>query len=200
MIKKILFFILQYKQSGPNLWSFVLTAPNNNGYIAIRFSSNVRIKGSNIVAGWLPSSIAGIVKRYNLGGYSSGECPNGTLPSSDFLLPTHQAMISTSSTTTLVITLSLTILLSTIHHLSSVSNSENNCKSECILGRKDIGDEETSRDNKNGGMGSHLARQHRHCTLRKAIGSFLVLCSYLSLEFWLHCGNCLRRHWLKPRG
>ena len=198
------------------------------------------MKGSDAVAGWLSSSGAGIVKRYSLGGYSSGECPpdqgnlvlvegssvivsrssrlylafqlntsqpssnliyalgpNGRLPSSDFLLPTHQTMISTSiNYATGNYYLSETILLSTIHHYSSVSNSENNCRSEYILGRKDIGGEETSRDNRNGGMGSHLARRHRHCTLRKALGSFLVLRSYLSSEFWLHSGNCLRRRWL----
>ncbi|CAA6660314.1 unnamed protein product [Spirodela intermedia] len=68
-------FTLMYKQSGPSLWSFVLTAPDNNVYIAIGFSSKGRMIGSDAVAGWVPSSGAGVVKRYTLGGYSSGECP-----------------------------------------------------------------------------------------------------------------------------
>ena len=49
-------------------------APDNNGYIAIGFSSNGRMKGSDVVAGWLSSYAARIVKRYSLGGYSSGKC------------------------------------------------------------------------------------------------------------------------------
>ncbi|CAA7396649.1 unnamed protein product [Spirodela intermedia] len=68
-------FTLMYKQSGPSLWSFVLTAPDNNVYIAIGFSSKGRMIGSDAVAGWVPSSGAGVVKRYTLGGYSPGACP-----------------------------------------------------------------------------------------------------------------------------
>lgn len=131
-------FTLLYKQSGTNLWSFVLTAPDKNGYIAIGFSPNGNMRGADAVAGWVSSSGEGVVKRYSLRGYSSGECPpdqgnlvlvdgssvivsqssrlylafqlntsqplsnliyalgpSGLLPSSDFLLPTHQDKTST---------------------------------------------------------------------------------------------------------
>ncbi|XP_059433802.1 cytochrome b561 and DOMON domain-containing protein At3g07570 [Corylus avellana] len=65
-------FILRYSQtaSSSNTWSFVLSAPNTNSYIAMGFSSNGAMVGSSAVVGWVPSNGVGVVKQYYLGGTS----------------------------------------------------------------------------------------------------------------------------------
>ncbi|CAO2167355.1 unnamed protein product [Urochloa humidicola] len=64
-------FILRFgKASGSNVWSFVLSAPDNGGYISMGFSPTGRMVGSSAVAGW-----AGSARQYYLGGTSSGSCP-----------------------------------------------------------------------------------------------------------------------------
>ncbi|KAG5232137.1 cytochrome b561 and DOMON domain-containing protein [Salix suchowensis] len=49
-------FILRYAQTSSNLWSFVLSAPDANSYIAIGFSSNGLMIGSSAVVGWISAT------------------------------------------------------------------------------------------------------------------------------------------------
>lgn len=62
--------ILQYVQSGPNLWSFVLSAPDPSSYIAIGFSPNGQMVGSSAIVGWVSQNGTGAVKQYDLTGTS----------------------------------------------------------------------------------------------------------------------------------
>ncbi|KAF8642771.1 hypothetical protein HU200_067156 [Digitaria exilis] len=71
-------FILRFgKAAGNNVWSFVLSAPDNGGYIAIGFSPTGRMVGSSAVAGWAAGAGAGssAARQYYLGGTSSSSCP-----------------------------------------------------------------------------------------------------------------------------
>jgi hypothetical protein len=61
---------VQYSQTASNIWSFVLSAPNTNSYIAIGFSTNGAMVGSSAVVGWVDPSSVGTVKQYHLGGTS----------------------------------------------------------------------------------------------------------------------------------
>jgi hypothetical protein len=61
---------VQYSQTSSNIWSFVLSAPNTNSYIAIGFSTNGAMVGSSAVVGWVDPSNVGTVKQYHLGGTS----------------------------------------------------------------------------------------------------------------------------------
>lgn len=69
-------FILRYSQAASNIWSFVLSTPVNNSYIAIGFSTDGAMVGSSAVVGWIPSGGTGVVKQYHLGGTS----PNLVVP------------------------------------------------------------------------------------------------------------------------
>ncbi|KAF9615525.1 hypothetical protein IFM89_024152 [Coptis chinensis] len=60
-------FILRYSQVSSNLWSFVLSTPNTNSYVAIGFSTNGRMVGSSAIVGWIPGDGMGVVKQYYLG-------------------------------------------------------------------------------------------------------------------------------------
>ncbi|GJX22713.1 cytochrome b561 and DOMON domain-containing protein-like protein, partial [Tanacetum coccineum] len=55
-------------QAGPNLWSFVLSAPSANSYVAIGFSPNGGMVGSSAVVGWVVDDGSATMKRYYLGG------------------------------------------------------------------------------------------------------------------------------------
>ncbi|WOL15598.1 cytochrome b561 and DOMON domain-containing protein [Canna indica] len=69
-------FILRYGQSGQNIWSFVLSAPDRSSYISVGFSSNGNMDGSSAMAGWMTANGGpGIAKQYYLGGKSSSACP-----------------------------------------------------------------------------------------------------------------------------
>ncbi|OEL21176.1 Cytochrome b561 and DOMON domain-containing protein [Dichanthelium oligosanthes] len=68
-------FIVRYGKSGHNTWSFVLSAPDGGGYVAVGFSSDGAMVGSSAVAGWTAGSGVGVAKQYRLGGTSSGSCP-----------------------------------------------------------------------------------------------------------------------------
>jgi len=57
------------------VWSFVLSAPDNGGYISVGFSPTGRMVGSSAVAGWVTAAGAGSARQYYLGGTSSGSCP-----------------------------------------------------------------------------------------------------------------------------
>ncbi|XP_073133536.1 cytochrome b561 and DOMON domain-containing protein At3g07570-like [Henckelia pumila] len=64
-------FILRYGQAAPNIWSYVLSAPNTNGYIAIGFSPNGNMVGSSAIVGWIgPNGINSGIKKFYLGGKS----------------------------------------------------------------------------------------------------------------------------------
>lgn len=71
-------FNIYYKQKASNLWSFVISAPDKQGYISVGFSSNGRMVGTSAVAGWVQSGEAGTVKKYYLGGTKSSSCPPDT--------------------------------------------------------------------------------------------------------------------------
>ncbi|KAM1122118.1 hypothetical protein TB1_003721 [Malus domestica] len=62
-------YILRYSQTSSNLWTFVLSAPAANSYIAIGFSSNGQMVGSSAIVGWM-SPTGGEIKPYYLGGTS----------------------------------------------------------------------------------------------------------------------------------
>nr|XP_043637460.1 cytochrome b561 and DOMON domain-containing protein At3g07570 [Erigeron canadensis] len=66
-------FILRYSQAGPNLWSFVLSAPNTNSYIAMGFSPNGRMVGSSAIVGWMATDGSANMKRYLLGGQTPAQ-------------------------------------------------------------------------------------------------------------------------------
>ncbi|KAK9138747.1 hypothetical protein Sjap_009341 [Stephania japonica] len=60
-------YILRFVQNGPSLWSFVLSAPYTNAYVAIGFSPSGRMPGSSAVVGWSGSDGALVIKQYYLG-------------------------------------------------------------------------------------------------------------------------------------
>uniref|UniRef100_A0A0D9V8W5 DOMON domain-containing protein n=1 Tax=Leersia perrieri TaxID=77586 RepID=A0A0D9V8W5_9ORYZ len=72
-------FILRFGKdsSSKNVWSFVLSAPDSGGYIAVGFAPTAgKMVGSSAVAGWVaPSSGVGTAKQYYLGGMTSSSCP-----------------------------------------------------------------------------------------------------------------------------
>ncbi|XP_052186221.1 cytochrome b561 and DOMON domain-containing protein At3g07570-like isoform X2 [Diospyros lotus] len=88
-------FILRYGQAGPSTWSFVLSAPDTNSYIAIGFSSNGRMVGSSSVVGWAAGGGAAQAKRYYLG----GQTPLMVVPDQGnlFVVANSSTVISTSS-------------------------------------------------------------------------------------------------------
>ncbi|XP_058092522.1 cytochrome b561 and DOMON domain-containing protein At3g07570-like [Magnolia sinica] len=61
-------FIVRYARSGMNLWSFILSAPNPNSYIAIGFSTDGNMVGSSAIVGWMGINGTGVIKQYDLKG------------------------------------------------------------------------------------------------------------------------------------
>ncbi|KAK4268100.1 hypothetical protein QN277_024803 [Acacia crassicarpa] len=63
-------FVFRYSQSSSYIWSFILSAPDKNSYIAMGFSPNGGMVGSSAIVGWVPSSGSGTagLKQYYLGG------------------------------------------------------------------------------------------------------------------------------------
>ncbi|KAK7292770.1 hypothetical protein RJT34_15623 [Clitoria ternatea] len=62
-------YILRYSQSSENIWSFIVSAPNPNSYIAMGFSPNGGMMGSSAIVGWISTSGAGGgMKQYYLAG------------------------------------------------------------------------------------------------------------------------------------
>ncbi|KAJ6723910.1 hypothetical protein OIU74_008298 [Salix koriyanagi] len=87
-------FILRYAQTSSNLWSFVLSAPDANSYIAIGFSSNGLMIGSSAVVGWISATDGSSgVKKYFLGGQSSKE----VVPDGGNLVVNNSAIVTQSS-------------------------------------------------------------------------------------------------------
>ncbi|KAL7201260.1 hypothetical protein ACSBR1_033044 [Camellia fascicularis] len=66
-------YILRYAQAGPSLWSFVLSAPNTNAYIAIGFSPNGQMVGSSAIVGWMGTDGLAQIKHYYLGGQTPSQ-------------------------------------------------------------------------------------------------------------------------------
>ncbi|GAU29959.1 hypothetical protein TSUD_360740 [Trifolium subterraneum] len=70
-------YILRYSQTSSNIWSFILSAPNQNSYISIGFSPNGGMVGSSAIVGWISSNgVTGGMKQYYLAGYA----PNQVVP------------------------------------------------------------------------------------------------------------------------
>ncbi|XP_058199787.1 cytochrome b561 and DOMON domain-containing protein At3g07570-like isoform X2 [Rhododendron vialii] len=66
-------YILRYAQASPNVWSFVLSAPNIDCYVAMGFSPNGDMVGSSAIVGWVDSDGVGGVKQYYLGGQTPAQ-------------------------------------------------------------------------------------------------------------------------------
>ncbi|XP_044502153.1 cytochrome b561 and DOMON domain-containing protein At3g07570 isoform X2 [Mangifera indica] len=66
-------FILRYARTSPNLWSFVVSAPDRNAYIAMGFSPNGLMVGSSAIVGWMSTTGTGTIKQYQLSGRSSDQ-------------------------------------------------------------------------------------------------------------------------------
>ncbi|CAN6926665.1 unnamed protein product [Brassica oleracea var. botrytis] len=67
-------YILRYAKTVENTWSFILSTPDSNAYIAIGFSTNGRMVGSSAIVGWITSDgESGDAKQYLLGGMSPGD-------------------------------------------------------------------------------------------------------------------------------
>ncbi|PSS09581.1 Cytochrome b561 and DOMON domain-containing protein [Actinidia chinensis var. chinensis] len=88
-------YILRYAQAGPNLWSFVLSAPNTNAYVAIGFSPNGNMVGSSAVVGWVAEDGVAQIKQYSL----TGQSPPQVLPDQGTLeiLGNSSSVVSESS-------------------------------------------------------------------------------------------------------
>ncbi|KAK1567019.1 hypothetical protein Q3G72_007268 [Acer saccharum] len=85
-------FILRYAQTSSNLWSFVLSTPAVNSYVAMGFSSNGMMVGSSAIVGWM-SGQTGIIKQYFLGGQTASQ----VMPDQGNLNITSSMVISQSS-------------------------------------------------------------------------------------------------------
>ncbi|XP_039003796.1 cytochrome b561 and DOMON domain-containing protein At3g07570-like [Hibiscus syriacus] len=87
-------FMLQYVQTSSNVWSFVLSAPDTNSYIAIGFSSGGMMVGSSSMVGWISADGSGTVKQYFIG----GQRPNLVLPDqSNLTLVSNSSSITSRS-------------------------------------------------------------------------------------------------------
>ncbi|KAL8137165.1 hypothetical protein V2J09_003166 [Rumex salicifolius] len=69
-------FILRYRQISANTWSFLLSAPNQGGYVAIGFSGSGQMVGSSAIVGWPVSGSSGLIKQY----YLAGKSPSTVIP------------------------------------------------------------------------------------------------------------------------
>ncbi|KAM5562879.1 cytochrome b561 and DOMON domain-containing protein [Rosa sericea] len=86
-------YILRYSQTTPGTWTFVLSAPAANSYIAMGFSSNGQMTGSSAIVGWVSSTEGGVIKRYYLGGTDANlvEVDKGNLVLTNFSFITTQS-------------------------------------------------------------------------------------------------------------
>lgn len=89
---------MQYTQTASNTWSFILTAPNQNSYIAIGFSPNGGMVSSSAIVGWISSNGAsGGMKQYYLAGYA----PNQVVPNRGNLQVISNSTLITSQSSRL---------------------------------------------------------------------------------------------------
>lgn len=56
-----------------NVWSYVLSAPNTNSYIAMGFSEKGKMVGSTAIVGWVSNDGTATMKKYFLGGQSPNQ-------------------------------------------------------------------------------------------------------------------------------
>ncbi|KAM3373873.1 cytochrome and DOMON domain-containing protein [Capsicum galapagoense] len=66
-------YILRYKRTNTSVWSFVLSAPNTNAYIAMGFSEKGKMVGSTAIVGWVANDGTPTMKKYFLGGQSPNQ-------------------------------------------------------------------------------------------------------------------------------
>ncbi|XP_052113186.1 cytochrome b561 and DOMON domain-containing protein At3g07570 [Arachis duranensis] len=91
-------FILRYYESSPNTWSFILSAPNPNSYIAIGFSPNGGMVGASAIVGWISTNngAGGGMKQY----YLAGTTPNMVVPDrGNLVILTNSTLITSQSST-----------------------------------------------------------------------------------------------------
>lgn len=71
-------FILRYKNTATNQWSFVLSAPDKRSWVAVGFSGKGGMVGSSAMVGWSSSSSGGkaVAKEY----YLQGRSPEAVTP------------------------------------------------------------------------------------------------------------------------
>ncbi|KAJ4967739.1 hypothetical protein NE237_014440 [Protea cynaroides] len=75
-------------RTGQNLWSFVLSAPYTDSYIAIGFSPDGSMEGSSAMVGWTSmDGGGGMVKQYYLGGTT----PTQVIPNQGKLVVVHNS-------------------------------------------------------------------------------------------------------------
>ncbi|XP_054785287.1 cytochrome b561 and DOMON domain-containing protein At3g07570 isoform X2 [Prosopis cineraria] len=100
-------FILRYSQSSSNIWSFIVSAPDKNSYIAMGFSPNGAMVGSSAIVGWVPSSSSitatGGLKQYYLGGTT----PSQVVPDSGNLQFVANSTLITSQSSRLFLAFQL---------------------------------------------------------------------------------------------
>lgn len=89
---------MQYSQSSSNIWSFILSSPNQNSYIAMGFSPNGGMVGSSAIVGWISSNGAiGGMKQY----YLAGLAPNQVVPNRGNLQVISNSTLITSQSSRL---------------------------------------------------------------------------------------------------
>ncbi|CAM0904028.1 unnamed protein product [Alopecurus aequalis] len=69
-------FILRYKNTATNQWSFVLSAPDKRSWVAVGFSGKGEMVGSSAMVAWSSSSGKGVAKEY----YLQGRSPEAVTP------------------------------------------------------------------------------------------------------------------------
>lgn len=84
--------ILQYQQTAPNQWRFVLSAPSSNAYVGMGFSPNGNMVGSSAIVGWVRSDGLPEMKRYFLG----GQTPSQVVPDRGNLDITNSSIVTVS--------------------------------------------------------------------------------------------------------
>ncbi|KAI6694364.1 hypothetical protein NL676_022074 [Syzygium grande] len=89
-------FIVRYKQASANTWSFVLSTPSTDSYVAMGFSKNGLMVGSSAMVGWVSSGSA-MMKQYAL----DGQTPAQVKPDQGSLtLLSNSTMIASQSNRT----------------------------------------------------------------------------------------------------
>lgn len=85
---------VQYVQTSPNLWSFVVSAPDTNSYLGVGFSSDGSMVGSSAIVGWVSATDGvAVVKQYYLG----GRVPSQVVPDQGSLQVNSSNIASQSS-------------------------------------------------------------------------------------------------------
>ncbi|XP_010268261.1 PREDICTED: cytochrome b561 and DOMON domain-containing protein At3g07570-like [Nelumbo nucifera] len=96
-------YILRYLQAGPELWSFVLSAPDIQSYVGIGFSSNGLMVGSSAIVGWAPAGGTPAIKQYYLGATNE----NQVLPDQGNLQIVNNSMVIISQSSRLYLAFQL---------------------------------------------------------------------------------------------